>query len=251
MKENLLVIWQNADTRQKYHIGTLSYDDMAKKYEFTYAFDVKRRGLEEARKAGFMGIHEFDLTNKTNQSDELFHFFNKRLPNPKRADYNKLLTLFGLNENFSKMEFLRRTKGRLATDSYELFSPIIRNEDNTFELESFIEGWQYYDGENLLDQLSISDKLKLERDLNNQYDEFAVKVLTKNGEMLGFIAAVYSEFMSKVIDSNEHYDISISKIYPDAIPQMKLSVDIKGDCTFQSENLTSSNIELKRELELV
>lgn len=251
MKEALLVIWQNVDTRQKYHIGKLCYDSIKNNFEFTYAFDVKRRGLEEAQKVGFNGIYEFDLSQETYYSDDLFHFFNKRLPNPKRADYKNLLKLFDLDENSSKMEFLRKTKGRVATDCYELFSPIIRKENNKFQLESFIEGWQYYEGEALLESLSVGDELKLERDLGNVADEFAVKVLTANGQKLGFIAAVYSEFMAKVLDAKEDYNISISKLYPQAIPQMKVLVDINGECTFRSKNLINTKSELRKELALV
>lgn len=247
MKEALLVIWQNVDTRQKYRIGKLCYDHKTNNYEFTYAYDVKRRGLSEAQKAGFNGIFEFDLSQKTYYSKDLFHFFNKRLPNPKRSDYGKLLELFDLDENSSKMEFLRKTKGRLATDCYELFSPIIQNENNTFQLESFIEGWQYYEGEVLLGNLSVGDELKLERDLGNEVDEFAVKVLTVNGQKLGFVAAVYSEFMAEVLDAKEDYQILISKLYPQAIPQMKVLVNITGESTFRNRRLINSNSKFEKE----
>lgn len=250
MIDNLLVIWQEVEKRQKYHIGTLSYNQTNDSYEFSYNFGMKRRGLEEAQAVGFKGIYEFELKEGVVISKELFHFFNKRLPNKKRADYKTLLNYFGLDQNTSKMEFLRRTKGRLATDNYELFAPIIRdNSNNTFELEAFIEGWQYYDGDKLLSTLSIGDRLVLEGEPNNEQDQFAVKVLTLSGATLGYIAAVYSEFISNVLNSNENYEMYITDKYPDAIPQMKVCVKITGSCTFQRGIV--ERVDQERELILI
>lgn len=252
MTENLLVIWQEVETRHKYHIGTLNHDKQEGLYSFNYAFDVTRRGLQEALDAGFNGIYEFELKKETVTSKDLFHFFNKRLPNPKRSDFQSLLSYFGLNENASKMDFLRRTKGRLGTDSYELFSPIVKNnQDNSFELEAFIEGWQYYGGDKVLDQLNIGDQLKLEREPKNDKDKFAVKILTQDNTLLGYVAAVYSEFVSQVLDNENECDVYISKKYPKAIPQMKVCVGFEGKCTFRSNKFSNDYSSYERELVLI
>lgn len=249
MTGNLLVIWQEVKSRQKYHIGTLSHNEKEDLYSFAYTFDVTHRGLQEALSAGFQGIYEFELKKEVVISNDLFHFFNKRLPNPKRLDYQELLSYFGLNENDSKMEFLRRTKGRLGTDSYELISPIITNNKNdSFKLEAFIEGWQYYDGDKVLNQLNISDQLKLVREPENTQDTFAVKVLTKDNIQLGYVAAVYSEFVSKVLDNKDECNVHILKKYPYAIPQMKICIEIDGKCTFQSNEFPNDSSSYDRKL---
>lgn len=250
--EFLHLIWQNIEDRKKYHVGTLVYDNVADFYEFYYAKYVKRRGLSEAIEAGFSGIYEFPEYNKEYLSKELFHIFNIRLPNPKRSDYHKLLELYGLNEKTTKMEFLRRTKGRSAIDCFELISPITIDDDNNFELTSFIEGWQYYDGDKVIDKLTVGDKLSLARDIENKHDEFAVKVLTMDGDMLGFVAAVYSEDISQMLDSNSTYSIHISKIYRDAIPQMKVLFHLEGVCTFRMKVQESmKNFSAPKELVLL
>lgn len=254
MTESLLVVWQNIESRQKYHIGTLSYNTTDDIYIFTYAYDVKHRGLMAAMEAGFRGIYEFELTNEPKTSNKLFHFFNKRIPNASRKDYKKLLKLFGLTESSSKMEFLRRTKGRLATDNYELFSPIVRNNLNhTFSLEGFIEGWKYYEGDKVIDQLRLGDQLKLVRDYGNKKDKYAVKVLTKDHIHLGYVAGVYSEFISKVLENESEYEMTIKKLLPKAIPQMKVFIEIHGECDFNSNNklFFNSSSALKKELILI
>lgn len=253
MTENLLVIWQDVNSRQKYQIGTLNYNRQEEVYSFTYAFDVTRRGLQEALNAGFKGIYEFELKSETITSKELFHFFNKRLPNPKRSDYNDLLSYLGLNENASKMDFLKRTKGRLGTDSYELISPIVKdNRDNSFNLEGFIEGWQYYEGEKVWDQLNIGDRLKLMREPENEIDKFAVKILTLGNVHLGYVAAVYSEFISEVLDNKNECNIQIFEKYPNAIPQMKVCIGIDGKCSFRPNEFSNDHLGYnERELVLI
>lgn len=248
MTNSLLVVWQDVISRQKYQIGTLCFNLKTKNYEFSYAFDVERRGLQEALNAGFKGIHEFEMNKGIFCSSELFHFFNKRLPNAKRSDYDKLLEYFGLNENSTKMEFLRRTKGRVGTDSFELFSPIVKDDEDNFSLESFIEGWQYYDGDNELINLQVDDELKLVREPDNKNDKYAVKVLTKTNVMLGYIAAVHSESISKVIENNQDYKVIVSNIYPNAIPQMKVWMEVKGQCSFQSISHLGENSKFEKEL---
>lgn len=233
MKETLLVVWQNIETRQKYHVGTLTFKPHENIYEFQYNYGSHHRGLEQAIESGFNGIHEFEMNENVLQSEELFYFFNKRLPNTKRSDYALLLKRFGLDESSSKMEFLKRTKGRLATDNYELFSPVIL-EEKEFTLETYIEAWQYYDGDVVIDQLEVEEALVLIREPNNEYDKFAVKIHTEKGYMLGYISAVYSEFIANIIDNQRKYKVRISQKYPDAIPQMKIWIEIKGEYTFQN-----------------
>lgn len=247
MKETLLVVWQNIETRQKYHIGTLTFKPHENLYEFQYNYESQHRGLQQAISSGFTGIHEFGISERIFESEELFYFFNKRLPNPRRADYSLLLKRFGLEEESSKMEFLKRTKGRLATDNYELFAPIIFEEEGKFILETYIEAWQYYDGDFALDSLKVEESLVLIREPDNAYDKYAVEIRTESGYMLGYISAVYSEFCANVIDNKMKHEVHISRKYPDAIPQMKIWIEIKGEYTFRNVGI-EDNQKLKREL---
>lgn len=241
MKETLLVVWQNVITRQKYHIGTLTFNPHEDIYEFQYNYSSTHRGLEDAIKAGFTGIHEFGITSEVLFSKELFYFFNKRLPNPRRLDYGVLLKRFGLDETSSKLEFLKRTKGKLATDNYELYAPI-NVEDNNFVLETYIEGWQYYDGNDVLPRLELNESLRLVREPDNRFDKFAVVIGTAEGYKLGYISAVYSNFIANVIDEGMHYEVKISNKYPDAIEQMQIWIEIKGECHFINTSRANCNL---------
>ncbi|MCM3761012.1 HIRAN domain-containing protein [Alkalihalobacillus oceani] len=67
------------------------------------------------------------------------------------------------------MDVLRATGGILATDSYEFVSPIIV-EHNNFVLDFFVAGWRYYQGDQVIDQLQIDDRVEFSLDPENPHD---------------------------------------------------------------------------------
>lgn len=54
-------------------------------------------------------------------------------------------------------------------------------------------------------------EFKLERDVGNEYDRYAVKV-SYDDEQLGFIPKKYSEFISKALDDGRVKQISLGNI---------------------------------------
>lgn len=228
MKTQLLwLVWQNVNTRRKYHVGNLLYNP-AEGYSFNYVNDKKHRGLEEALKNGFIRFLAFPDLERLYHSPFLFHAFSRRLPNKNRPDYDRLLSSYGLDKSAHEMELLRVTKGKTATDGFELVSPVFTDNDSNYNVEFYIEGWRYYDGENALASLSPNQILKLEREPDNVHDRNAVKILSKNNKLLGYVPAVYSEFFSELLRKEQKINIHIDDINENAIPQMKLFVRVSG-----------------------
>ncbi|WP_170006028.1 HIRAN domain-containing protein [Bacillus fonticola] len=230
MAELLWLVWQNIETRQKYHVGNLLYIENDG-YYFEYEKQQKSRGLSEALLTGFKGFLAFPDFKSAYYSPFLFHAFERRLPNKNRPDYQQLMKHFGLESNAHQMELLRVTKGKTATDSFELVSPI-SVDGKGFVLDFYIEGWRYYDGDKVLDQLSVNEALAFKREPDNEHDVFAVKVLA-SGCLIGYVPAVYSEFFTGIIDHDGELTMVVSKISYEAIPQMKVLVHVTG-CMPQS-----------------
>lgn len=229
MKNKLLwLVWQNQLTRKKYHVGNLFYED-GKGYLFHYVEDEKARGLHEAIKNGFSGFFAFPDFDKKYRSKFLFHAFSRRLPNKGRPDYDELLKSYGLNSTAHEMELLKITKGKTATDSFELVSPILLDKDATFKVNFHIEGWRYYNGNEIIDELKQNQKLKLVRDSDIKQDKYAVKVLANRDTLIGYVPAVYSEFFSTLLQQDAEIEMQIETINKTAIPQMKLYVHVSGE----------------------
>ncbi|MGE6590696.1 HIRAN domain-containing protein [Bacillus mycoides] len=225
VKSVLWLIWQNIETRQRYHIGNLYHDQTG--YYFEYEKSKKHRGLQEALEQGYCLHLAFPDLKKTYYSSFLFSAFSRRLPSTGRPDFNELLKHYGLSNDYTEMDLLRVTNGRLGTDSYEMVAPIFID-DNRFGFDFFVAGWRHYEGEALLETLSSATLVCLKREPENKQDSFAVRVDTESGNSLGYVPAFYSEFVAEVLDKGCTYKLQIDKIDAGAIPQLRMNILVEG-----------------------
>jgi HIRAN domain len=68
-------------------------------------------------------------------------------------------------------------------------------------LQSFVRGFQYYDGKKLLKKMKNGALLELVREPNNEYDEFAIAIHYQ-GKKIGFVPAESNEILAKIIDAD-------------------------------------------------
>lgn len=225
MVQRLFVLWQNEETRQKYHVGTLTKEKGV--YRFDYTTDVKQRGLEAAQQAGFDQIFEFDLDQAPYESDQLFHFFAKRLPNKGRPSYKKLLSYLGLASDASSWDILLRTKGRLGGDAYECIEPI-EERLGSFHIPCFVEGVRYYDYREGKIPLEVGDSLTLVCEEDNPRDPHAVQVKTQSDHLIGYVPAVYSLYVSDAVKEGRLTNATIRHLNPNGPPQLAVAMQIEG-----------------------
>ncbi|MBB5326032.1 hypothetical protein HNQ34_003150 [Anoxybacillus tepidamans] len=242
----LWLIWQNERTRQRYHVGNLVHHEG--KYMFYYEKHAQRRGVIEALKNGYRLHLAFPDIDKIYVSDRLFGPFERRLPDCRRPDFQEILKAHGLSNDYTDMDLLRATGGRLATDPYEFVAPIYVY-GNEFDFDFYIAGWRYYEGERVIDQLQVGDDVKFQREPKNEQDPKAVVVLTKQGEKLGYIPAFYSEFMFRLIEEGGGvYKANIQFIHPKANPQLKVNICVCGTLTPKMKQVQQ---DMLHDLELV
>lgn len=222
----LWLIWQNVETRQRYHIGSLYYENDI--YTFSYETKGYRRKLSEAIDNGYRPHLAFPDINKTYTSHTLFGPFARRLPDTRRPDYQSVLQDLGLSPECTELDVLQATGGILATDSYEFVSPIVVK-NNSFDMDFFIAGWRYYEGNQVIEQLQPGDNVKFLLDPENVHDNKAVIVFSTDGAKLGYIPAFYSGWMFKIIEEGYNYQATVEDIHPQAIPHRKVSISITGE----------------------
>jgi hypothetical protein len=238
----LWLIWQNQETRQRYHVGNL-FHHLDGKYTYSYEFNGKRRTLTEAISNGYKPHLSFRVLDKTYVSDRLFGPFARRLPDKRRRDFKDILNDCGLTLDYTDMDLLRATGGRLATDSYEFAAPISLFEGH-FYFDFFISGWRYYDGDRIQNQLTVGRNVSFTLEPSNEEDNKAVIVLLDNqGHKLGYIPSFYSGFMYDVIRNNEKYEAKIEKINPYAKPQLKVNISIVGRLAKDYSATSSGDVE--------
>lgn len=64
------------------------------------------------------------------------------------------------------------------------------------------------------DDINLNDQLYLERDENNKYDKYAVKVF-HDTEWIGYVEKLYSKEISELIDSNKKFSCNVFLIDTD------------------------------------
>ena len=205
MKNEMWLIWKQPETRRRYKVGILKYDNCE------YVFEYINPELKDAKEAGFEYFPGFDNTTQIYKSAELFANIETRLPNFKRPDYLEILNAYNLNKDSNKLEILRATKGRLITDNYE-FVPSF----DTNKIEFDVAGTRHCkDVKKCINLIKVNDKLLLELEPENTYDPNAIKViLEKNGKKyhLGYVPRYYAEYLSDLLKNNIKYSAMIQSL---------------------------------------
>lgn len=221
MDKKLWLIWKEPKERRRFIIGELSYENNI--YKFKY-IDPE---LNNARKNGLDFFPGFDDLEKEYVSDTLFQNIETRLPNTSRPEYLKILNMYDLEVGSSKMEILEKTKGRLLTDNFE-FVPVFDKNKIEFEVAgtSHSEDIKKY-----RDIFEINDNLLLERELDNKYDKYAIKVICKkngNEYNLGYVPRYYSKELTEMLEKNVDYSAKIKYLnFESKLNDEDITADVK------------------------
>ena len=177
----LLLIWKDPETRRNYTVGKLTRGDF-----FTFQYYGEAENAEEA---GWKLLGAFP-TYQEYRSNTMFPVFSSRLPDKKRRDIQNILEKYGLME-YDEFELLRRSGARLPIDTYEFIDPI-SPDDKEVTREFYITGIRYHSacqGSDCgaLPGVKVGDMLLPEEEPENAYDPMAIRVLTQENEILGYV----------------------------------------------------------------
>lgn len=229
MVQSLWLVWQNPQTRTYYHVGTLSYYEGM--YEYSYTYYSKGEGkIDSALENGYMLHPAFPDPNKIYKSKELFAAFDRRLPSPDRVDFIAILSDIGLDENYTKMDLLQQTRGRLANDTYSFENPLRVETDGKLHTSFFVHGMRYYNPPELWSKwLEIKGTLQLKREPENNNDPNAVKICTNEGKLLGYVPRFYSKGISALLENGANPLVRVAYVNEKSTPHWWVKV------TFESE----------------
>lgn len=221
MKTEMWLIWKQPETRSRYKIGILNYENNI----YTFSYDDTE--LKEAMKVGFDYFPGFEDIKKIYTSKELFTNISKRLPNKKRADYLEILNSYNLENDSTDLEILKATKGRLLTDNYEFVLAF-----DASKIEFDIAGTRHCpDVKKCKKIISVNDKLILELDSENKYDKWAIKVfLSKDGQKLhlGYVPRYYSKQLTEMLKSNIKYSAMVQSLnFESEISDEEINANVK------------------------
>lgn len=202
----LLLIWKDPETRRNYTVGKLTRGDF-----FTFQYYGEAENAEEA---GWKLLGAFP-TYQEYRSNTMFPVFSSRLPDKKRRDIQNILEKYGLME-YDEFELLRRSGARLPIDTYEFIDPI-PPDDTEVEREFYITGIRYHSacqGSDCgaLPGVKVGDMLLLEEEPENAYDPMAIRVLTQEKEVLGYVPRYYNKAILARLHDGMGYSCKITEV---------------------------------------
>lgn len=202
----LLLIWKDPETRRNYTVGKLTRGDC-----FTFQYYGEAENAEEA---GWKLLGAFP-TYQEYRSKTMFPVFSSRLPDKKRRDIQSILEKYGLME-YDEFELLRRSGARLPIDTYEFIDPILPD-DKEVEREFYITGIRYHSacqGSDCgaLPGVKVGDILLLEEEPENAYDPMAIRVLTQEQEVLGYVPRYYNKAILARLHDGMGYSCKITEV---------------------------------------
>lgn len=207
-KDYLYLIWKDNETRRLFTVGQLSRNEQ---FEFTYGFEV-----EEAITRGFNLLFTFPEVNKKYTCPRIFPTFACRLPDKKRKGIENILMKYDMDE-YDEYTLLKRSGASLPIDNLQFIDPILP--DNVLPIKRifWLSGVRQYQGCNgqecakAIDS-TVDEALFLEKEPTNSKDKFAIKVLSSDNELVGYIPRYYSESISSKLEDGVKYTCKVYEV---------------------------------------
>lgn len=207
-RDYLYLIWKEPVTRRNYVVGQLTKNSQ---YEFSYGYEIK-----DAMEKGFELLISFEELDKVYKSDTLFPTFSSRLPDSKRRGIKEILAKYGLKE-FDEYKLLKRSGARLPIDSLEFIDPIFKDDTSEIKRNFYIAGIRHYincNGEDCRKSihLDVGDELKLEPEPSNPFDKYAIKILDREDNHVGYLPRYYSESFVEYLNEGRTYKCTVVEV---------------------------------------
>lgn len=221
-RDYIYLVWKEPITRRNYVVGELSKNGQ---YEFKYGYEIN-----EAIEKGFEPLISFQDINRTYKRDTLFPTFTSRLPDRKRRGLEKILLKYGLKE-YDAYKLLKRSGARLPIDNIEFIDPIPEESEEDIKRVFYVAGSRHYiDCKNNFCQTTINvqvgEELRLQLDVENEYDKYAIKILDTNSNILGYIPRYYSKNLSNYIKNNSNYTCKLLEFNKDKVCNECMKVEL-------------------------
>ena len=202
-EKKIYLSWQQYEHQRRYIVAELIEISIGQ-YCFRY---FPGEDLEDAKKLGFQGHPAFpDFKKKYEQN--VIDSFAMRLPARTRDDFKDLLEYWEIEDtSISDFGLLSITGGRLLTDTFEFIDPHVNKRPDKFLTE--LAGFVHYAEDNHLRNIPVDSKLQLEREIDNQQDSYAIKVLYK-GKHIGYIKKLHAKTIAEALDEGQYVIAEVS-----------------------------------------
>ncbi len=173
----------------------LTTDDSGGRFEFVYLRSA-------VSSEGFVPLVSFPDPTARYESDELFPLFQNRVIGRHRREFKALVTSLDLDAEAGPFEILERSGGQRTTDEIELFPEPAMDENGFARCRFFVRGVRHAPGaEELIGSLVVGDRLRFVQEPENPHDPMAVKIVSSEGALLGWVPRYLTAYLHRALES--------------------------------------------------
>ena len=179
---HIYLAWREGAGHRRIIIGVI------KRRATGVSFSYIKEGLEEAKKHGFVTYSDFPDENRV-YTENVLDIFGLRLNKSEREDIQKYYDYWEIDPQYKddKYYLLAHTQGLLPTDNFEFLADY-----NPIKKCSFISELCSLTFRDLpKDTFNEGDILTWQKEPNNPYDKYAVKVF-KGDTFVGYVKRIHS-----------------------------------------------------------
>lgn len=206
--DKIYLTWRKDVDRPRHIIGILQRDN--NNYSFMYS---EKNVAIAAQEDDFTYYPAFNDVNKV-YTDNVLEVFKRRLLNPQRRDYDNFLNYWGaISYKDDTFSLLGLTGAKLLTDNFEFIAPHKEYPARFNTDVSWLNTKSQYivDSIRQLSNKEVEDRISLELQPENSYDNKAVKVLFEK-ETLGYIKSIHCENVFDAISENKSVKLHVANI---------------------------------------
>lgn len=185
---NIHLIWRPGKGSRRISVGTIK-----KSATEGIRFQYNQKGVDEAKKQGFIHYEGFPDTDKI-YTENVIEIFGQRLIRSDRPDLKNFYDFWAvdLKNKEDKYYMLAFTQGLLPTDNFEFLADY-----NPKKGLSFVTEVAGLNGAKIpSDKIAIGDNLNYQLEPENSFDKNAVKVF-KGSFYLGHIKMIHCKVFHK------------------------------------------------------
>lgn len=227
-EKTLFLSWEDHDTPRWFPIGRLDADAEFPLYRFRYT-----RGAELAQnEVGLPLLPEFPELDKKYESPNLFPIFQNRIMSPRRADFPEYLRALNIPNTATPIDVLAANGGRRATDNFEVFPKIDKQEDGGFTCRFFLRGWRHINKESQehILKLECGESVYMTLELTNPATRLAVQIQTIDYHMIGWAPRyLVHDISAAMLESLGEYKAWVVQVNPMHVPSNKrVLIEMQG-----------------------
>ena len=245
----LFLGWSDPQAHRWYPVGRLDVSTAHPQFSFGYTHGAQ----EAAERSGFVPLYDFPDFYTRYTSSWLFPLFKNRVMNNQRRSYREYLSFLDIDDATpDPLEILAVDGGYRATDHFQVFPMVQKQENGAFHCRFFLHGWRHTNlsAQGRIDSLHSEETLYVTVELTNPETRLAVQIQTTDYHMIGWAPRyLVDDLVKAMAHAPSDFGARVVKVNPvPALPTQRVLIELNGHWPNDHEPMTADEFQLLSEV---